>query len=113
MSQFNMNTPTPTPAPSNPRNVDTLSFDPVAWAQDIPHPHAKRSSNNASPRSKPFFFVAAHPQGHRKHQQIVRDEDEDEDYQHSKQMETLKECVTCEKGRDLVCINGTHYGLCD
>jgi hypothetical protein len=43
----------------------------------------------------------------------VRDEDEDEDYQHSKQMETLKECVTCEKGRDLVCINGTHYGLCD
>jgi hypothetical protein len=22
-------------------------------------------------------------------------------------------CVTCKKGRNLVCINGTHYGYCD
>ena len=24
-----------------------------------------------------------------------------------------EECVTCPKGRSLVCINGTHYGYCD
>jgi hypothetical protein len=117
--QFSMNTPAPTTASSKPQNVNTSSFDPVAWAEHIPHPHAKRSSNNAQPRSKPhfsFFFVAAHPQVHTKHQQIVRDEDEDEEYHRLKnQASEFKNqaCVICEKRRSLVCINGTHYGYCD
>jgi hypothetical protein len=62
---------------------------------------------------------ATHPQTRTKHQQIVRDEDEDEEYH---QVQRLKEadekskedgCVTCKKGRSLVCINGTHFGYCD
>jgi hypothetical protein len=115
MSHFNMNTPASTAASSKPRNMGTSTFDPVACAEHIPHPHAKRSSNNAQPRSKPHFsfFVAAHPQMHTKHQQIVRDEDEDEEYHRVEQSVKAKECVACKKGRSLVCINGTHYGYCD
>jgi hypothetical protein len=50
---------------------------------------------------------------HTKHQQIVRDEDEDEEYHRVEQSVKAKECVACKKGRSLVCINGTHYGYCD
>jgi hypothetical protein len=48
----------------------------------------------------------------------VRDEDEDEEYhqqlEHMQDTEESNEgCVYCEKGRSLVCINGTHFGYCD
>jgi hypothetical protein len=139
ISCLNMNTPTPTTnalAPSRPRTIRPYSFDPVAWAP-IPHPHAKRSSNATQRRLKrSSFFVAALPQKHQqivhdededaarpqtrtKHQQIVRDEDEDEEYHRVQRLKEADEkskedgCVTCEKGRSLVCVNGTHYGHCD
>jgi hypothetical protein len=62
---------------------------------------------------------AARPQTRTKHQQIVRDEDEDEEYHRVQRLKEADEkskedgCVTCEKGRSLVCVNGTHYGHCD
>jgi hypothetical protein len=58
----------------------------------------------------------ARPQTRTKHQQIVWDGDEDEEYhcleQTGKGIKT-DGCMTCEKGRNSVSINGTHFGYCD
>jgi hypothetical protein len=45
--------------------------------------------------------------------QIVRDEDEDEGYQQRQKEGSESGCVECEKGGDIVCVNGTLFGVCD
>ena len=43
----------------------------------------------------------------------MRDEDEDEEGYKYGYVKKGEECITCEKGRDVVCIGDKHFGFCD
>ncbi|KAF1916199.1 hypothetical protein BDU57DRAFT_516165 [Ampelomyces quisqualis] len=72
-------------------------------------------ASGAEDERKAFWatmFARADPRSHAP-AQMVLDEDEAEDYQERKTKKNKWECVQCDEGRDLVCINGTHFGFCD
>jgi hypothetical protein len=94
-------------------------IDSVAWAgmDGALMTRAKREIESSAQRRRKTFwsrlFVAAHPQTP---MQIVRDEDEDDDqddFTHGNEPDVKMACVTCPKGRSIVCIDSGYYGNCD
>ncbi|KAH7091284.1 hypothetical protein FB567DRAFT_589180 [Paraphoma chrysanthemicola] len=82
--------------------------------------HQIQSHRNAAPKGKPFwthFFVAALPQSPlskaKSTPEHIRDLDDSDSEAIIPTNEYGKECITCPKNQDLVCINDTHYGHCD
>jgi hypothetical protein len=102
----------PTQASSEPVSAAshaTSFLEPIAWSgmDGALVSRARRAEENGVHKGRRSiwygFFAGANAQ------QIVRDKDEvfETDVAES------QECCMCEKGRSLVCINGTHFGYCD
>jgi hypothetical protein len=103
--------------------------DNVQWAGDSPSNeeedqivhtyladvHIRRDASSAARRrSTPLwhrFFAVAHPQSVPR---SVRDEDmETDDEVENLWAKKGEECITCEKGKDLICIGEAQFGYCD
>lgn len=73
----------------------------------------REASKATRRRSTPLwyrFFAAAHPQIQLVEYKAMDDDDDEPDNVYVNKGEN---CITCEKGRDLVCIGETQYGHCD
>jgi hypothetical protein len=109
-----------TKSEAEPTVVKTSDRDPIAWSgtdDALNHSHARRSEqNDRTPQRKPFwtrFFAAGLPQLPPSISQVAPQMMRDEDEAEVEVGDDGTECLKCPKNRDLVCINGTHYGFCD
>jgi hypothetical protein len=99
--------------------VKTSTLDPVVWAgmdgalMTKAKRSAEREQESGAEIQRRVFCARIFPHAHPTRAQIVRDEDEDEEYQRRTTEWNESECVECEKGMEIVCINGTHVGFCD
>ncbi|KAH7081514.1 hypothetical protein BKA63DRAFT_589043 [Paraphoma chrysanthemicola] len=116
--------------PRHQNDAESLHFrisdtDSKAWSSidDVPghnRQHEIQSHHNAALKRKPFwthFFAAALPQSPPSNAKSTPEHIHDADDSASEAIirtdEHGKECITCPKYQDLVCINSTHYGHCD
>ncbi|KAF2819818.1 hypothetical protein CC86DRAFT_412740 [Ophiobolus disseminans] len=100
-----------TPPTASPPTHNSPS--PAPGTSSMPHP-ALGNTTPSTPKDNNARHQTAYASTRRTHRFVARANDG----AGAKQMDNVyaydsKECITCPKGKDLICIDGTHYGFCD